>query len=272
MACPNVIDQCYQMVGNMNDLIGNRAKAVEAYMEGLKKFPNSGKLHLERGVSELLEKNYYEAVQWWEKGIVAEPTYSPNYYRLAQLIALSEDPLWALFYGELIMNIERGSKRTLEMSKLLYDLYKECIVINGNAAEINFTKAVINVKDADETIKIPFDVAYNAVFVSSLTPAIIANDTVSIRLLANTRKRFVANWFEDKHKTYPNILLDYHAQLEKNGFQESHTYWLLSEGNKEEFNNWVDQHSETYQAFIDWFKENRLPVSRDNYFLRTQYE
>lgn len=268
----NATDQCYQMLGNTYDIAGDRVKAIETYNEGLKKYPGSGRLYLELGNIDLIEKDYDEAITWWEKGIAADPKYSSNYYRLAKLYADSKDRLWALFYGELFMNIERNSKRTAEISQLLYDTYKASIITRGDSTRVDLTDNVIALDDAKK-FRLPFNLVYGTDFVVALTPSLIKKDTFSIRMISNARSTLVANWFRsNRQKDYPNILLDFQKQLNEKGYLNAYTYWLLMKGNEAEFGDWYAKNKTLFDAFAAWFNENPLTIDTSHYFLRTQYD
>jgi tetratricopeptide (TPR) repeat protein len=60
---PDVFDQVYQLIGNCYDLKGDKAKALKSYDKGIKKFPNSGKLYLEKGVVFASEEKWFEALE-----------------------------------------------------------------------------------------------------------------------------------------------------------------------------------------------------------------
>lgn len=263
--------QCYQMLGNSYDYAGQRQKAIEAYQEGLKKYPNAGRLYHELGIVQLDEKNYDEAILWWEKGVAAQPEYPSNYYRLARLFSQSTDRLWALLYGELFMNIERNSKRTEEISQLIYDTYKESINL-GDSTKVDLVSNVITI-DNKKKFELPFKFVFGTDFVVALTPSVIVKDTLSIRVLSNARENFVKSWYKQKRdKKYPNLLLDFHNQLSEKGFLQAYNYWILMKGNEAEFENWYNENKKTYDEFAAWFNENPLSIDKKKYFLRTQYD
>ena len=113
----NTTDQCYQMLGNIYDLDAQSDKAIETYKKGLEIFPNSGRLYLELG--NMHYDNFDEAIIFYEKGIEVEPTYPSNYYWATKIFCSSTEEIWGMFYGEMFMNIERGSKRKACQPKLL---------------------------------------------------------------------------------------------------------------------------------------------------------
>jgi tetratricopeptide (TPR) repeat protein len=272
---PDVTDQCYQMLGNSYDLNKERDKAKDAYNRGLKIFPYSGRLYLESGVLEGLDKNYDSAILLWEKGIQVEPTYPSTYYRLAKLFASSKDRIWALLYGELFINIERNSKRTAEISKLLFDVYSQSISFPSDTSiNVDLTTDVIKF-DGKKDFKIPFRIVCGTELVAAMSvPLITKKRIIDIDFLNKTRTSFIYLWFEkqEQYKDYPNILFDFEKTLKDKGFLEAYNYWLLMKGNEPEFQDWYKNNKDNFDAFIKWFTDNPLQVNSTHFFVRTQYD
>jgi tetratricopeptide (TPR) repeat protein len=276
---PDVTDQCYQMLGNAYDDNGQRGEARDAYNEGLKKFPNAGRLYLELGTTYGMENDYDHAVSLWEKGVEVQPDYPSNYYRLANMFASTDERIWAVFYGELFMNIERGSGRTKEISKLLFNVYKKSITLPSDTSrslKLDMTSSTINL-DPKKTFRVPFRLAYTMEFLVGLVPPTAVDSTrkeLTISMLSNARVSFIDFWFNQKKsdREYPNILLDFQRSLYEQGLLEAYNYWLLSEGNKPEFEQWRKTHQEKYDAFVSWFTANPLKLDAAHKLLRTQYD
>jgi tetratricopeptide (TPR) repeat protein len=153
----NANSQIYQMSGNCYSYLGDQDSAIKEYEQGIKKFPNAGNLHLEKGNIFLGEKKYEEAIVNYEKGIEADPMFPSNYYRLALLYLNSNDKLSGLIYGEIFMNLERTTKRTKEISKLLFETYKNSIQIKENETKIDFCEVIFTDKDLkNKELRMPF--------------------------------------------------------------------------------------------------------------------
>jgi tetratricopeptide (TPR) repeat protein len=269
----NTTDQCYQMLGNNYDHDGNSKKAIETYNEGLKKFPNSGKLYVELGVMALIAEDYNKAVESWEKGISVNPEYASNYYRLAKLYAASKDRIWALFYGEMFMNMEVNSGRTKEISKMLFKAYKESIDITSDtSSKVDFARPmVITSYDPSKKFKFPFDQVFGMDFLIGMTPSVIAKKKeVDIAYLNVARTGFLDWWYKQKRdKEYNNIIIDFQKTIKDNGHFEAYNYWLLMSGDEKEFAEWYATNEEKFKAFANWFNKNPLEVNSKHYFLRT---
>lgn len=275
---PDATDQCYQMLGNAYDDNGERKKARGAYSDGLKRFPAAGRLYMENGLTYQMDKEYDKALELYEKGVLAEPDYPSNYYRLAKLFARTNERIWTLFYGELFMNIERGTNRTEEMSQLLFETFKKSISFDpdsSNKLKLDMTSNVINF-DPKQKFKIPFSMAYTMDFIVGLAPLgdNQPKKAVTIAMLCEARTLCIHLWFNNRKedKEYPNVLLDFQKQLDEKGWLDAYTYWLLMKGDEEEFVQWRDQNREKFDAFADWFKDHPLQLNKDHYWVRTQYD
>lgn len=266
----NATDQTFQMLGNIYDIDGDPKKAIETYKKGLIRFPNSGRLYLEYGIMDLIAKNYDEAVKKWEKGIEVEPDYPSNYYRLASLFSQTEHRIWAIFYGEMFLNLERNSERTQEISKLLFDMYKESITINADgAAKVDFTNSTLSSEsNSFKNGKMPFRMAYGLDFILAMTLSSKGKE-VTIDYIASARIGFIEHWFKQKRdKDYPNLLLNYQQKVKEAGYLEPYTYWLLMMGDENGFDKWYSKNEKKFKDFADWFNKNPLETDPAHVFIR----
>jgi tetratricopeptide (TPR) repeat protein len=262
-------DRVFQLLGNSYDNIGQRDKAIEIYEAGLKKIPKSGKLHLELGGMYVHTKEYDKAINYYEKGIDVEPAYPSNYYRLAKIFLNSDEEVWGMIYGEIFVNLERNSGRTAEISKLLYDTYKNEIKFTSDTSfTVSFSKnAVINFNG--KKLELPFGFG---VYEPTLMMEMLSEKQIDIHSLDRIRTGFVKNYFNNnKHKKYPNALFDYQNKILKEGHLESYNHWILMKGDEEGFQAWKGANNEKWDNFINWFTKNGLKIDNKNKFIRTQY-
>ena len=257
--------QLFQVLGNAYDMAGDREQAIKTYKKGLRTNPNAGRLYLELGNIAIAEKQYDQASAYYRTGTEVDPTYPSNYRSLSLLYAMSSEPVWALVWGELFMNRERGSKRTVAMSEKLAQLYRDNIIIEGDSAvRITFSR---NNRIAMEgmRLRIPFGTAVfeTGICAALTTDGIPAETTLAV--LSDMRSRFVDIYFEK----YDRMLFDddaarplmtYQRQLKEAGMMEPYNYWILSQGFPDEFGQWRDTHQEQWQEFIDWFAAHPIPT------------
>ena len=115
-----------------------------------------------------------------------------------------------MIYGEIFMNLERNSERTSEISKLLYDTYKNQIKFTSDTSvTVSFSKQMtINVSNLSDpnNIKLPFGIIYEP----TLLMSIVDEKSIDINSLDRIRRDFVKNYYKLGHnKTHPNILFEY---------------------------------------------------------------
>lgn len=277
----NAEDLYFKMLGNSYDLLGKPEKAIAAYKKGLKRFPNSGKIYLELGIMSMAKKEYNEALDYWEKGIEVEPTHPSNYYWATKLFADSSEKIWALLYGELFINLERGSKRTEEISGILFEVYKSAITSKSDTSmSVDLTKrgntiSISNPKDIEKKISsgrlLPFEGTYSLAF----SPGSIAlKGGTTIAGIYQTRKTLLDFWYKNfkSNEAYPNVLLDYQKQILEAGHFEAYSFWLHSRGDAKEFEAWYDKNEALFKDFVKWFTTNPLKLSMENRLYRLQYE
>jgi len=267
-------DECYTMLGNAYDMNSQSDKAIDAYHEGLKRFPNSGRLYFELGVAFEGQKEYNKALDSYENGIAVLPSYASNYHTVSFLFgAYTDEKIWGLMYGELFANIERGSKKTEEVSRLLHNVYTTSINIESKTeASVSFTKSMeMQLPKKGEEMKMPFGMVYEMTMILAVTPE-LSKKEIKIEELSRIRTNFIKSWFENNRQDdYPNILFDWHKKLIDLDHFEAYNYWLLMKGNEKEFEFWMANNGPKWDAFIKWFTDNPMKIDDQNKFHRLQY-
>jgi hypothetical protein len=171
------------------------------------------------------------------------------------------------------MNLERNSKRTAEISKLLFDTYKSEIQFTSDTSfSVSFSKnATISISNPADLskIKLPFGVA---VYEPTLMFSIPEVKSLDLNSLNHLRSNFIDLYFKNGHdKNYPNPLFNYQKQMKDAGHLEAYNYWILMKGDEEGFENWHSANKEKWDSFINWFTENGLKVDNTNKFHSGQY-
>lgn len=272
-------DVVYQLTGNCHDFLGDANKAVSFYAEGLKRFPNSGPLHLELGVMAFKENNIDEAVDIWEEGVRLAPEFPSNYYWAAKMFCASTEPLWGLLYGELFINLEPGSRRTEEISALLYRTYNRAVTIRKDSISVDLSSNIIRLDTNNlKEFRIPFHILYGLTFSVASAPVFTAKslarpvvDTLTLADLDAIRQEFTTQWFaKEKNKSTrpPMTLFDFHKRLAEAGHFETYNYWLMSRGAQGEFDAWYAKNEKKFRSFVGWLRENHFRIDRDHVFSR----
>ena len=264
---PNVSGMVYHILGNVYDNLGKPALAISTYETGIKLFPKSGAIYFELGNIQLKKKDFNIALDWFEKGIVAEPGYASNYYRAAILFFNSSEPVWGMIYGEIFLNLEKNTLRTSAMSKLLFDNYRKNIRLPKDSSfSVSFFTTIALLADKN---KKPFA---KTVYEPTIMLSILPEKGVDLHSLCRMRKRFIESYIRsENYLRYPNVLFDYQYRVLKAGYMDAYNHWILQEGNQQAYKAWISANSKQWDNFIKWFIKNNIPLD-DNYkFFRAQY-
>ena len=269
----DVSERLFQLLGNTYDLIGNSDKAFKVYDEGLKLFPNSGMIYLEKGNVHWGKQDYIKALSFYEKGIEVDPTFPSNYYRAARIYCNSSEEVWGMIYGELFMNLERNSERTSEISKLLYDTYKrEIKFLSDTSFSMSFSKnATIDVSDLKDPnkLKLPYGIG---VYEPNLMISILPAKSIDINSLDQIRSSFIDNYYSSGYdKKYSNVLFSYQKTVKDAGHIEAYNHWILMKGDEEAFEKWRVTNENKWNTFVKWFSDNGLEISSTHKFYSGQY-
>ncbi|KAA2238913.1 hypothetical protein F0L74_22115 [Chitinophaga agrisoli] len=276
----DVSDRVYQLLGNCYDYLGKPKKAIDSYDDGLERFPGSGPLHLERGIMEMKAKQYGRALAYFEAGINGEPTFTSNYYWAAKIFcSQSEEEVWGMIYGEIFINLERGSKRTEEISKLLYYTYKSEIQFpNDTSVSVSFHKDnTINIgwdpksgpEDLAKQLMSALNRSFPGVYEQSLMLSVVGEKIINLQTLDSIRTRFLDIYAQQgKELTVPVPIFDYQRQLRSLGYLDAYNYWALGLGSQQEFEDWRIANQDKWDKFIAWFREHGLQVTNENKFTR----
>ncbi|HEY8404801.1 MAG TPA: tetratricopeptide repeat protein [Flavobacteriales bacterium] len=270
---PDTRDYVYQLLGNSYSMSGQPQKAIQVYEDGLKKFPLSGKLYLERGTMELKREDLDAALKYYEMGIKVDPNFPSNYYWASRIYSYTTETVWTLIYGELFMNLERNTKRTAEISKMLYDTYVESIQIDSdtsfNLKFSNVLKLEINEVNDVNNLKLPFPLM---AYTPNMSVALINVKSINLESLHQIRSSFLRSYYENNtYVEYPNVLFDYQKRISEAGHLEAYNYWLLLRGDEEAFRLWYSTNEAKFDEFAEWFNSNALELSEEYRFYRTQY-
>lgn len=267
---PDVNAEVYQIIGNNYDMKGEKEKAIKYYDKGLKKFPNSGPLYLEKGIVIASKEKWFEALDVWEAGIIADPTHSSNYYYATQVLAQTQERIWAIYYGEIFLNLESNTDRSSQISKILYDTYKVCLPIKNSKWSLDFSYKATNISIGSfKDFKFSFETTHNLSMEKGYKEV---EPEFTIENLIKIRTQFLVDWNENYTESYPNLIFDYHNYLIKANMFEPYFYWLLNNGSIDEFQNWKENNGESFENFIAWFNENPMTITIENRTNRFSYE
>ena len=241
--------QTYQIAAMPYKIEENAKELDRIYKKGLKLFPNSGMLHNEYGEI-LWDKQDYGAIKEWEKGIEVEPNYSGNYYNAAKYYYLTMDKVWSIVYGEIFVNLESYSRRTVEVKDLLLNSYKKLFT------DVDMKKNQDNKN------------AFVAAYIENVNKQnTVATEGIVPSSLTMIRTRFVLDWFNKSAGSFPFRLFEYHRQLLKEGMFEAYNQWLFgATQDLTTFQSWTNTHTDEYNKFIAFQKGRVFKLPANQYY------
>ncbi|NIG57673.1 M48 family metallopeptidase [Chitinophaga sp. Cy-1792] len=274
--------QIYEMLGNAYDDLNQNEKAVEAYGKGLEIEPKNGRLMLNMGILFLRQDSTSRAMDWFEKGIAANPEFPSNYYWASKILAANEKYIWALLYGEIFQLNEPSGNRKNKISELMYNIYKSQITLTDSGASVKLNRQlVLNMDDLlnkkkQKNFKLPFEANYEmAVSVAVAIPAALSGQKeMSLAMVAEIRSSFIKFYYsKNMDKNYPNALLDWQKKIDDAGLTEPYSFYLMRYGNIDEFNSWVANGGEAkLHSLASFLHDNGLELNSSNYLHWGMYQ
>ena len=239
---------CFQLAGNVFKALEEVKECEQLYQKGIKKFPASGPLYSEWGELRSSNKDG-RAINCWEDGIQADPSYGGNYYNAALHYSKINEPIWALLYAEIYINTESRSDRARNMKKILFEQYHQLLTKQAyqpGKKSGAFTQQVFQILD------------------NASGPA---RQGLNRETLTMIRTRFVLDWFSKYGATYPFKLFEHQRQLLQSGLFEAYDQWLFSEGiDPEGFALWSQQNTATYTRLREFLFNRVFKIPTGQYY------
>ncbi len=238
---PDADVQSYQVLGLAYQAIAEYKEADKMYKTGIKRFPSSGVLYNQYGEMLDDEKQEGAAIKEWENGIQIDPNYSSNYYDAAIFYDAHQNYLWAILYGEIFINIESLTKRTIEIKDILFTNYKKI-----------YTPAYLPLVLQKGS---PFEKALATIFEKNKG---ITSLGISPETLTELRTRFILMWDENYAAQFPFHLFDYQKILLQKGMFDAYNQWVFGAvASTANFDTWTTAHSDELKTF-EHYHENVL--------------
>ncbi len=265
-----VSDRYYQLLGTIYDFKNMEDVAIEKYKEGLTKFPNSGRLHVELGMMYHKSNDIMKALETYEKGILVDPMFPSNYFYAGLVLLGSSEPVWGLMYGEIFMNLEPYTERSKTMSKYLFETIKSHVSLTDTAFVANFTEQKsLQFNQSSMSLEMSFPLLYQMCFNAAGRKAVEEGlDTLELYTLGKIHDYQVEQGLKYYNEISSNPLYNYLLEVRKAGFMEDYCMLLFKGGAPLDYLGWISMNKEHYLAFMKWREENKLQISLNNCFSR----
>ncbi len=266
--CAN--ERTYQLIGNAYDMAGDAKQAAKVYREGLKRFPQSGSLHMELGTLYLLDGDYTKAVEYYNQGILAEPNFASNYYRAAKIYLASDAAkVWGLVYAETaILLAPSDQARHQELADMMAECLKESITLSfddESKLSVKLTPArEMKIDEKTRTVYLGFPGIYEAAIMKPLMQMQIQKVpfTCSLPELIELRKGIVDNYYAATDNLYGSsmYLLEFQKKIIEAGHWDAYNYFLFMQTFPDEVGQWYADHESDLFAFIEWFNADHFTL------------
>lgn len=245
-------EQTYQVASAVENALGNTGKAKRLLNEGLSKFSNSGLLYNSKGNVLGSDGKTKDALEAYNTGIKADPSYPVNYYNAAKLYFQNGDAVWGLIYAEIYVNLDPLSARTVEVKKLMLEGYRKLFSPGKDERLPDFKSS----PSSEAGRNAGFAALYKRVM---LQQASAISEGLNTENLIMLRTRFMMAWMKDFSVSYPFTLFSYQDKMLHEGVYDAYNQWLFGAAdNSQEFSAWIKLNSKEYNAFEAWRKRNLL--------------
>lgn len=265
-----ISDRYFQLLGSLYDYKGMKSTAIEKFEEGIKRFPNSGRLYVELGMMYHGANDLMTALENYEKGILADPMFPSNYYYAGLILLGSSEPVWGLMYGEIFMNLEPYTDRSRTMSSYLYETITSNVVISDTAIIANLTSQnSLEFNQSTMSLEMPFPLLYQICFNAAGRMAIEEGfDSLELFTLGKLHEYQMEHGKAYYDIKYNDPLYLYLLKIMNAGFMEDYCMLLYKGGSPEDYVGWMTMNKEHYLSFMEWREKNPLRLTPENCFSR----
>ncbi len=255
-------EQYFQLLGDLYSQQDDTARAFEAYRIGLERFPNSARLRVQRALLLRQREQLDSARAEIERAIEADPTYPLSYYWGARFYRASNEPIWAILYAEIYLNLRPNSSRADEMSALWYNLFREAV------EQFDEEKRIVLWQPSQHTIsdsiqRRPFPEVYTAVLTECVRQLRFNRDfELPLASLDTAIGCFIARWKALGYDTvYRNVLLERYDQLAREGLLSAYIHVLGQFGKPMQYAEYAKNHRQLLARLERWVLHHRLTMT-----------
>ena len=243
----------YHLLAISQHEYGQVDKAINNLTDGILRFKRSGILYYQLGLYITDKNDPFDVAGVFEEGILNDPNFAGNYYEATKFFIEQMKPL-GLMYGEIFCNLERNTERTAEISKLLYQAYRDIMVFGLNDPPLHHRGEID-----------PFVLKIEQTLDS--LPELDSNPGMNalIKFNRELQSNYLAGQYFEQN---PNIIIALREELAYLGHLESYFYWLFWQGNEKEFDLWIETNQSDFVAFLEWFRDNKIRLNAINKFLK----
>ncbi len=248
---PDATPMVYSIVGSCYDYLGQSEKAIETYALGLDRFPRSGLLHVEKGITAYRNSDFQLALDHYEKAIEVAPRYDAGYYRASKLYRSSTAPVVGLLYAEAHILLSNRRDRNSEMSNLIKEILEDHIKIGGDSIKITLVgnRTITENMSPRERFLLGLELGY-ALGCSALKNGYTLSSVTEMRGVALD---LLLETFAPDNRM---ALQRFQKAVKDAGHWDAYNVLVLGPAFPEDTENWFanPDNEEKFSAFAEWFR------------------
>lgn len=242
----------YIALGSSWDMLGKPEKAIKAYEEGLKKFPNTNLLNYNLALTEFNQKNYDKAEQAAIKAILAKPTHSSSHLVLGLIMQEKGERVKALLSFYYFLMLEPNSERATDALTKLKGLLVQGVEKNsGDSINLNIpsfpeedslfntAEMLVSMMAASKYIDENKGKTENELFVET--------NKGLFRLLGELKKNNSDIWW--------NLYVTKFYDLDQTNNCEAFSYYISQSSDSPAISNWINNNPDKMQRLKDWLEK-----------------
>jgi tetratricopeptide (TPR) repeat protein len=256
------IKDYHAFLPNLYELLGKEFKREPEIVKP--KGPSNAKEYAHEAL-QLIETNPDKARLYFDHAIDMDPHQAEYYYQAAKLYASTPERIWTLLYAEIFINLERNTARTVEMKKLLFEIWKKSFSFETPGqpkVEVSEEKATYGLESFDET---KFVVSFAQSYETTLEIGLYRlEDGISLTNMYFYYRDFIKYWFRKKELEFPCFLFDWERKIAESEHLESYVFWLFKDSLPDEYADWIKIFSKQMAAFESWYAQNEMDITEYN--------
>lgn len=255
---PECLPEVFSLLGSAYDELGDYQKALDTYDRGLRRFPDSGHLWVEKGIVWLRKNELAKALDNFEHGISVDPGYAPNYYRAASIYANSTIPIYGLMYAEAHQFLSDKTDRNIQMAELIRNIYENQITINGDSINIRLTKQISDGMESPVNIyELGIALGSGSVKNGWTLEGVMEMRSTALSLVAGMKAP------EELNRMY---ILAYQKRVKDAGHWDAYNIYVLGAAFPDECEEWFksEANEAAFDRFAEWFQENPFTLDSDH--------
>lgn len=239
-------------------------------------------LYLELGVLALSDSDYNTAIEYFTKGIDAQPNFASNYYIAAYIyLSTRKHKVWGLVYAEAeILLAPQNKERTKYMANMMLECLQKSITSEGEGQERSIDVKLVPTREITasndhDAVLLAFPGVYEGAITNPITKLLAqkAQLTFDIPQLAFIRKGLVETYFSVTDNLYGSsmYLLEYQRQIIDAGHWEAYNYFIFGSCYPDEYKQWSAAHGDKLSAFFRWYNEHPFRLGDGRSVSATKY-